>query len=94
MRASVETIKVIIRFKGNEPLTDDEKALWRDNGANEIIAPSLTTKMTNNDEVNGGVYTFDKILIDCSQEEMYAHTAKDTVKEFTKGYNGTIFAYG
>jgi hypothetical protein len=58
------------------------------------VAPSLTAYMTNNELLNGGVYTFDKILTDCSQEEMYAHTAKDTVKEFTKGYNGTIFAYG
>lgn len=25
---------------------------------------------------------------------MYKHAAKDTVKQFTKGFNGTIFAYG
>lgn len=29
-----------------------------------------------------------------SQERMYECAARDTVQQFTKGYNGTIFAYG
>ena len=59
----------------------------------EIIAPSLEN-MRSGDEQNGGKFTFDQVLVESSQEEMYKHAAKDTVKQFTKGFNGTIFAYG
>ena len=32
--------------------------------------------------------------MDVSQEAMYRHTAYQTVKQFTNGFNGTVFAYG
>ena len=29
-----------------------------------------------------------------TQDAMYEYAARETVEQFTKGYNGTIFAYG
>jgi DNA replication protein DnaC len=39
-------------------------------------------------------FTFDHILVDQDQKAMYDSTARDTVMQYTKGFNGTIFAYG
>ena len=39
-------------------------------------------------------FTFDSVLVDDSQDTMYDCSARETVEQFTKGYNGTIFAYG
>ena len=40
------------------------------------------------------LFTFDHVLVANSQERMYRYAAKETVTQFTKGYHGTIFAYG
>ena len=93
MPASIETIKVFIRFKGKEVIPEEEKDYWQFPRETEIVAPELDSG-TNNEQVNGGKFTFDKVLLETSQEEMYKMAAKDTVKQFTNGYNGTIFAYG
>ena len=49
-------------------------------------------KKTTEDN-NSGVFTFDKVMDEVTQEDMYLISARDTVRNFTKGYNGTIFAY-
>ena len=65
--------------------------MWQFNSDTELVAPSLDQMRVDTDNGN---YTFDKILLESSQEQMYRHAAKETVKQFTKGFNGTIFAYG
>jgi hypothetical protein len=94
MPSSVETIKVFIRFKGNEVLNQQDQEIWRFEGPGAVTVPNLALGLENTEATNGGTLTFDKILLDTTQEDMYAHVAQGTVKQFTKGYNGTIFAYG
>ena len=79
MPSSIETIKVFIRFKGKEEIPEEEKDHWQFPRETEIIAPELESG-TNNETTNGGKFTFDKVLLECSQEEMYNNAAKDTVK--------------
>ena len=44
---------------------------------------------------SSGTFTFDLVLNgNVSQERMYRNIAFDTIQQFMKGYNGTIFAYG
>ena len=53
--------------------------------------PPPGDKRTNMDTLK---YTFDDILVEASQEKMYYYAGQNTVKLFTQGFNGTIFAYG
>ena len=93
MRREDETIKVIIRFRGNEQLTETDKNNWTfDTEGHEVEVMSSNNRSGDGD---GSRFTFDNVLQDhCSQERMYQCAARETVEQFTKGYNGTIFAYG
>ena len=86
-----DTIKVIVRFKGNEVLPKEELNRWQSNRqGNEIVTPANPDK----DDGKGKTFTFDHVLLGCSEDKMYSYAARETVEQFTKGYNGTIFAYG
>jgi hypothetical protein len=88
-----DTIKVVIRFKGCEDLSDSEIAKWEfDEDYTSVQAPCPPgDRRTNMDTLK---YTFDDILVEASQEKMYYYAGRETVKLFTSGFNGTIFAYG
>lgn len=88
-----DTIKVIIRFRGNESLNENEKRNWLfDRDGHEVEVMSANNRSGDGD---GSRFTFDHVLQDvCTQERMYQCAARETVEQFTKGYNGTIFAYG
>lgn len=98
MRGQVEAIKVFIRFRGFEPLQDFDKQMWKigEDGFTLRAPPPMRCGVKKNVEENntGEQFTFDRILDDVSQEEMYKIAARETVSNFTGGYNGTIFAYG
>ena len=80
MPAQDDTIRVVIRCKGKEPLNESETAKW---------------KCTDTEiDLTGKKFTFDHILLDTDQDTMYMSAAQETVLQFTKGFNGTIFAYG
>lgn len=80
MPTSIETIKVIIRFKGNELIPKDEVGLWKHNPkCNMIVAPTLADTPINSEKENGGKFVFDNVLKEASQEEMYDVSAKQTV---------------
>lgn len=87
-----DTIKVIIRFKGNEALIPKEEKNWNfHKDGKEVQIQQVMTKGESKDQR----FTFDHVLeADCSQEKMYSCAARETVSQFTKGYNGTIFTYG
>ena len=76
MPASVETIKVIIRFKGHEGIDNKDEESWKVNGKKEILAPKTEHGAGN----EGMKFTFDHVLVESTQEDMYYHAAKDTVK--------------
>lgn len=51
MPTSVETIKVIIRFKGKEPIPKDEVGLWKHNTkCNLIVAPTISDPPVNTEQ--------------------------------------------
>ena len=54
---TIETIKVVIRFKGHEDLMERDHGIWKCTKT-EIIAPSLEN-MRSEEDVNGGKFTFD-----------------------------------
>jgi len=60
-----ETIKVVIRFKGGEKLSDNEMAKWQiDEDFKSVQAPAPAgDKRTNMDTLK---YTFDDILVEAS----------------------------
>ena len=84
-----DTIKVVIRFKGCEDLSDSEIAKWEfDEDYTSVQAPCPHgDRRTNMDNLK---YTFDDILVEASQEKMYYYAGRETVKLFTSGFNGTI----
>lgn len=65
-----DTIKVVIRFKGREALTDSEISKWQfDADYKSVQAPRPPgDNRTNMDTLR---YTFDDILVEASQEKMY-----------------------
>ena len=78
-----------MRFKGFEELTEEEQGLWtlkeNEKGQHEVT----TTR--------GGLtktYSFDHVLEGEHQDEMYEQAGREAIKQFTEGYNATIFAYG
>ena len=86
-----EAIKVVCRFKGHEELNKAEQDMWEIDKTS-IKAPNLHGKGHGNRNLE---FTFDYILDgDATQDKMYHYAGADTVKQFTEGYNGTIFAYG
>jgi hypothetical protein len=41
------------------------------------------------------MYYFDRVLgQECSQQDIYVHTAKPIIERVMQGFNGTVFAYG
>ena len=89
MKAQVETIKVCIRFKGREKLKAKEVSSWAFPAKTQLKAPNLSS--ASNTPVT---FNFDSILVEADQQEMYNTAAEATVKQFTSGFNGTIFVYG
>lgn len=79
-------IKVAIRFRGNESLSANDNNSWSFEGLNEVTS--------HLDDGKSEKFTFDHVLKEVEQEQMYNDAAKETVDQFFKGYNGTIFAYG
>jgi hypothetical protein len=64
---AVDTIKVVIRFKGREELTDSEISKWEfDEDFKSVQAPlPAGDRRTNMDTLK---YTFDDILVEATQE--------------------------
>ena len=80
---SAESIKVCTRFRKELGIPDSEFAKW------VFLKEEQKIKYEEKD------WTYDFILTpDCEQDEMYEKVGKQTVEDFTEGYNGTIFAYG
>ena len=80
-----EAVKVCCRFRGGQAAGNE----WRfDPDGLSLTAPA------------GGPYaaqkfTFDAVLdSDCSQENAYNITSRETVTSLLNGFNGTIFMYG
>lgn len=85
-----ESIKVCVRFKGREQLTDEEAKMWTIT-ENQIEVENIDGKGGMRDRK----FTYDHILdSNVTQTKMYEMAGKSTVDQFTKGFNGTIFAYG
>ena len=61
---------------------------WKCSHGNEITTPPEKSNSKSQ------TFTFDHVLVGESQQMMYSCAARETVEEFTKGFNGTIFAYG
>ena len=88
MSADQDTIKVVIRFRGKEKLNARDQAHWSFHQEDEVTAHQ-------DDDKREETFTFDSVLSPVSsQADMYNQAAKETVEQFTKGFNGTIFAYG
>jgi hypothetical protein len=79
--SSEETIKVIVRLKGNEDIPESEKDFWGiDLSMNQIESPTIKQSYAEGClDKSGGIFTFDKVLHDSTQTQMYEYTAKDTV---------------
>lgn len=77
-KSEVETIKVVIRFKGREKLTETEEAGWTFEEGNKVLhAPN------RNPNHNNGLpwkFEFDHVLVEADQEKMYQEAAEPTVK--------------
>jgi hypothetical protein len=67
---AADTIKVVIRFKGREALTDSEISKWEfDEDYRCVQAPRPPGD--NRSNMDTLKYTFDDILVEASQEKMY-----------------------
>ena len=65
-----DTIKVIIRFRGDESINEFEKRNWQfDRDGHEVEVMSSNNR---NGDGDGSRFTFDNVLQnECSQERMY-----------------------
>lgn len=80
---SAESIKVCMRFRKEPNIPEKEFAKWEF---------SLEENKVSFGEKK---WTYDHLLVpETEQEEMFDKVGKQTITDFLKGYNGTIFAYG
>ena len=80
-----EAVKVCCRFRGGQAAGNE----WQFNED----GTSLTTPASGTGAEKK--FTFDAVLdSDCSQENAYNITSRETVSSLLNGYNGTIFMYG
>lgn len=83
-------VNVAIRVR---PLLDSE-AKRGESSADNMLIDSVNSQITISGRVNTS-YSFDKVLMDHSQAEVYEKCNIDSyVKQVVDGYHATIFAYG
>ena len=62
---------MFVRFKGKEDLPPEDQDIWKiEDNTNSVIAPGK----------HGGLFTFDKILLEVDQATMYEQAAQETVR--------------
>lgn len=59
-----------------------------------MTAPNVDAAAPSDSNEGTHKFTFDHVLTECTQDKFYRLSADETVRQFTAGYNGTIFAYG
>lgn len=72
MQSGADSIKVAVRFRGQEHLSPEDNANWSFNSENQITTTSTEGKQDT--------FTFDSVLTEVSQEEMYTNAAKETIQ--------------
>lgn len=85
MTEKEEAIKVVVRFKGSEELAEKDLEQWE--VTDNQVRPRRDVKVAMS-------LQYDFVCVESPQSTMYKHAARDIVRQFTRGYNGTIFAYG
>lgn len=85
--------RVICRFR---PVNQRERSEGERDDAPRLEYPDDQTVIVKIPRQPPQVYQFDKVFYDADtqQVDVYNFTARDTIEDILKGYNGTIFAYG
>ena len=93
MSETESQIKVIIRTRPTQSFASKNITISTiDNKINVTIPKNETKGIINNQKENWS-YQFDKILHNVAQEEVFEYV-KSVITSSTRGFNGTIFAYG
>lgn len=89
--SSTTNIKVIARFR---PHSNDELALGEPSSNSIVEFLSEESCNVETRDFNGS-FTFDRVFdMNCTQEDVFNYSFKQTVDDLMKGYNGTVFSYG
>jgi kinesin family member 6/9 len=87
-------VRVFIRAKPTNNFASKNIKIDENKGEIMINIPKDASKGIINHQQENWQFNFDKILMNTSQEMLFALTAKDIVHGALDGYSGTVIAYG
>lgn len=92
MEQAAEGICVAIRMR---PLNERELSGGQEAAFKCLKDYNAVAQLKDQQVMDGQTYYYDKVFDEKSTTaQVYAHIARDTVKNVVNGINGTIFAYG
>ena len=90
-------VKVMCRFRpinNNELEKSGNQVICEFDHSGKSVTIS-TSKYAGSGLVGTNKFTFDHVFdVNCSQRDVYEHSAKPIIEGVLKGFNGTVFAYG
>jgi kinesin family protein 6/9 len=87
-------VKVFIRAKPTTQFAGKNIKMDEEKGDITITIPKRDDQGIVNHQQEHWSFKFDKILLNVSQEVLFAMTVKDIVSNSLEGYSGTVLAYG
>ena len=93
MSETESQIKVVIRTRPTQVFASKNISISSIDNKINITIPRNESKGIINNQKENWSFQFDKILHNVAQEEVFEYV-KSVISVSTKGFNGTVFAYG
>ncbi|EER19633.1 kif9, putative [Perkinsus marinus ATCC 50983] len=93
-------VKVIVRTRPTSNFSKDHYIFDAGADSIDLIAPEVVEKKKGgslsvaDNQTEQWHFQVDRLLVNCSQQEVYKHAARDLVRSAFEGINGAVIAYG
>jgi len=89
-----QAVKVVIRTRPTADFASKNVDIDLSKGSITLRQDKNEAFGVINNQTDVWKFSFEKILHNASQDEVYEEAASGIVQSVTEGYNGTVFCYG